>query len=89
MRVTISKRLHADAESINGSERSIMVNRPAAKRGFGGDDLFVRLAMNDLSRDIRCSSPASCAGLKLRFSSSSLSVKALKVKSSPRSRNID
>lgn len=87
-RTRISKRPQADTESMKGSDRSMMVIWPGTNRDvcFG---CFFLSNMNAFSRDIRCSSPATCAGLKLRLRVLSSVWKAEYVNFSPKSRRMD
>ena len=86
----ISNKLHADAASTKGSDKSMMVSWPDANRG-GAEILcrLVRRLINVSNRDIRCFRPATCAGLKSLALFSNSHSKPSIVKFSPNSRRID
>lgn len=77
---TISKIPHADAESMKGSDKSMIVIRPASNRGgIRRRRAPSDLSVNDCINDILCASPADCAILKSFFFSSSNFTKPLYV----------
>lgn len=89
-RVTISNKLQAEAASTNGSDKSMIVSCPHAKRGAAAFFCCLeRWPMKVSSSEIRCFRPATCAGLKSRARFSNSRSKASIVKSSPNSRRID
>lgn len=74
--VIISKSPHADVGSMKGSERSMIVSWPAANReGAARCSPRGRLSRKASSSAVRCSKPASCAGLNFFFRSWSSSLK--------------